>query len=279
MDGYGIYCSQTNLILKNVIICHVFDRPGPFDNVIAGSGIVNSGGNISITNTIITKCARSIENRDNGNITISYSNIFGNIRHTDYVNFKNDFEDLEPFGLINKINANGDSCDAYFNISADPQFVDSSDPYFISIQPYLVYYPDLHLQKTSPCINAGTPTGAPLFDLDGTPRDALPDMGAYEYVSPVAVEESGPQEFRLLTNYPNPFNPSTTITYTLPEPAPVTLAVYSITGQKVVTLVDEAMGAGTHIVVFDGTDSPSGLYFYRLESPGYTKTGKMLLVK
>ena len=59
----------------------------------------------------------------------------------------------------------------------------------------------------------------------------------------------------------------------------MTLAVYSVTGQKVSTLVDRTMSAGRHIVVFDGSSLASGVYFYRLETPGFAKTGKMLMVK
>jgi len=78
---------------------------------------------------------------------------------------------------------------------------------------------------------------------------------------------------------PNPANPATTIHYTLPASARVTLSVYSVTGQIVATLVDRPMTAGRHSVVFDGSNLASGVYFYRLETPGFAKTGKMLLVK
>ena len=78
---------------------------------------------------------------------------------------------------------------------------------------------------------------------------------------------------------PNPFNPATTLSFTLPETLQVKLAVYSITGQKVATLADETMSAGAHSVQFDGAGLASGLYIYRFETPGFSDTGKMLLVK
>ena len=60
----------------------------------------------------------------------------------------------------------------------------------------------------------------------------------------------------------------------------MSLIVYDVTGRKVATLIDNTpMDAGQHEVVFDGIDLASGVYFYRLESPGFAKTGKMLLVK
>ena len=93
------------------------------------------------------------------------------------------------------------------------------------------------------------------------------------------VEENDHPEEISLMNYPNPFNPSTTIQYSLSEPGRVTISVYSINGQKVETLVDEMLDVGTHSARFDGSSLASGIYFYRLESPGFADTGKMLLVK
>jgi len=78
---------------------------------------------------------------------------------------------------------------------------------------------------------------------------------------------------------PNPANPSTTITYTLPGASRVKLDVYSVSGQKVATLVDDRVSAGTHAVVFDGSSIASGVYLYRFRAGGYAKTGKILLVK
>jgi len=82
-----------------------------------------------------------------------------------------------------------------------------------------------------------------------------------------------------ITITPNPANPATTISYSIAKSAHVTFAVYSVTGQKVATLVDRTMPAGRHSVVFDGSSYASGVYFYRLETQGFAKTGKMLLMK
>ncbi len=78
---------------------------------------------------------------------------------------------------------------------------------------------------------------------------------------------------------PNPANPATTLHYTLAKPGNVKLAVYNSNGQKVATLVDNYMSAGKHSAVFDGSDLASGVYFYRLESKDFAKSGKMLLIK
>jgi hypothetical protein len=82
-----------------------------------------------------------------------------------------------------------------------------------------------------------------------------------------------------VTVTPNPANPMTTITYAIANPSRVKLDIYNISGQKVSTLVDAPMSAGTHAATFDGSGLASGVYFYRLESKGFRKSGKMLLVK
>ncbi len=78
---------------------------------------------------------------------------------------------------------------------------------------------------------------------------------------------------------PNPFNPSTTISYTIVDDGQVTLAIYNFAGQKVATLVNSSMPAGKHHATFDGSNLASGMYFYRFESANVMENGKMLLVK
>ncbi len=97
--------------------------------------------------------------------------------------------------------------------------------------------------------------------------------------SDVAVTDAAPHSFSLSQNSPNPFNPVTTIDFSIPAVSHVTLSVYSISGQKVATLVDGLMSAGKHIAVFDGSSLASGMYFYRLEAGGMVKSGKMILMK
>jgi hypothetical protein len=75
-----------------------------------------------------------------------------------------------------------------------------------------------------------------------------------------------PTTFKLEQNFPNPFNPSTTIQFELPKSAHVTLTIYNILGQVVRTLVDEERPAGVHNVRFDAGRLASGVYFYRLRA-------------
>jgi hypothetical protein len=87
------------------------------------------------------------------------------------------------------------------------------------------------------------------------------------------------QRFTLSQNYPNPFNPSTEINYSIPERSLVTLTVYNVLGQKVVTLFSGYQNAGSYQVTFDASRYASGVYFYRLQAGNLTVTKKMMLIK
>ncbi len=88
-----------------------------------------------------------------------------------------------------------------------------------------------------------------------------------------------PDAYSLEQNYPNPFNPVTTITFSLQKPGKTVLEVYNILGQKVKTLLNDELKAGTHIQRWDARGYASGVYFYRLQSGGFMQIKKMMLVK
>ncbi len=90
-----------------------------------------------------------------------------------------------------------------------------------------------------------------------------------------------PAKFALLQNFPNPFNPSTMISYELPETGFVTVKVFDLLGHEVASLVNEEKHAGTHQVEFNSNTLKigSGVYFYRLNSGSYSKTCKMTILK
>ena len=88
-----------------------------------------------------------------------------------------------------------------------------------------------------------------------------------------------PNSYSLNQNYPNPFNPTTTIKFGVPTSEVVRLTVYDILGREVRTLVNELKSAGTYEVSFDASALSSGVYFYKLETPSYSTTKRMLLVK
>lgn len=88
-----------------------------------------------------------------------------------------------------------------------------------------------------------------------------------------------PTVFALNQNYPNPFNPSTVVSFDLPVASRVSITVFNVLGQKVTTIVDEEMVAGSHEKSWDATEYSSGLYFYRIQADNFTETKKMLLLK
>ena len=91
--------------------------------------------------------------------------------------------------------------------------------------------------------------------------------------------EDLPVAFDLGNAFPNPFNPSTTISFALPTAELVKLNIFNITGQKVATLANEMMVRGTHEVTFDASALSSGVYMYTIEAGDFTATKKMVLVK
>lgn len=88
-----------------------------------------------------------------------------------------------------------------------------------------------------------------------------------------------PGKFSLYQNYPNPFNPSTTIEYDLPKSADVKIEVFNIAGQKIRTLLNEKMAAGSHQVEFNAQNLSSGIYFYKIEAGKFQDVKKMILLK
>lgn len=130
--------------------------------------------------------------------------------------------------------------------------------------------------------------------MDTAPEFILSEMilvNQHAQPIPVAIEAdvakvaSIPSEFVLKANYPNPFNPSTSIAYEVPQQAHVVLAVYNLLGQEVLRLVDEPKTPGRYTVNWDGRNTvglsvASGVYLYRITtSTGYTQSHRMTLLK
>jgi glucose/arabinose dehydrogenase len=95
----------------------------------------------------------------------------------------------------------------------------------------------------------------------------------------VGDQDRIPAQYALHQNYPNPFNPSTRITYDLPEESYVRLSVLNLLGQEIDVLYRGMQRAGTHTMGFDASGIPSGVYFYKLETPQFRSVKKMVLMK
>lgn len=148
----------------------------------------------------------------------------------------------------------------------------------------------------SPAIDAGTSDPdklpeayqIPQYDAFGNNRihgNGI-DIGCYESPGYTGNEDDVSQPFNSLSlyNYPNPFNPETTISFVSSRPGRVRLKVYNLKGQVIKTLIDGAMQRGYHSIKWDGTDErdssvSSGVYFVRIEMNGETQVHKMMLLK
>jgi len=136
--------------------------------------------------------------------------------------------------------------------------------------------------------------GLPLGDLNWFPKDKnlweankaaimqhilSEDTTKMVLTSVQTAKNNLPTWFELSQNFPNPFNPTTQITYALPSKARVSLEVYNALGEKVATLYSGVQDAGQHEVTFSGDRLASGVYFYRMTAGNFSSVRKMLLLK
>lgn len=194
---------------------------------------------------------------------IRYNNFYGNAGENFVFYQGNHIHGPAGLAFLTHTNANGDPCDVHYNIMLDPEYVNPSAN-------------DVHLQASSPCIDAGDP--AIPDDPDGT----VADMGAYYFdqlpveMNPVAAI---PEQCRLLPCYPNPFNATTIIPFEISSPGMVNLSIYNLLGQKINTILGQNMSAGTYTVSWDADFVPSGTYFVQLEVNGYKEIRTVVLQK
>ena len=134
----------------------------------------------------------------------------------------------------------------------------------------------------------GATVGFSVYAIDGpdtvkvTGDDRMVHVNRYDYLS--TESEGIPNEFALHENYPNPFNPSTQIRFDLPEMSNVNLTIYNMLGQKVKTYIMQTAPAGYHSLTWNATNDlgvpvSAGVYLYQLQTDGFNKTKKMVLLK
>lgn len=179
------------------------------------------------------------------------------------------------------------------SLTGDPMFLEPVDATKAPVREG-----NLRLHFESPAIDAGDNSLLPHFvdtDLDGQTRildgnnsgHGVIDLGAYEYASemePTNTEDLPmdnllPRKFLLLPNYPNPFNPLTTIGFQVPEKSHIVIEVFDVTGRRVALLIDNTLPAGEYKTSFDASNYASGIYLYRIKTTDFSQTRKMLLLK
>ena len=257
------------------------------DNYYSGLQ-VSHGGGIYVTNAevrIINNTFSSNEATYGGGVCSRYSegtvyinNIFWNddsyAGHKEIEIIKNSGEP-DPEIVYNDIQ---EGWSGLGNINEDPLFV-AGDTIF-------------HLSGSSPCIGAGIDSieingilyYAPLTDIDGQTRPYGNgfDIGSDEWHLISEVEGShdiASVSFRLLQNFPNPFNPSTKIQYFVPQTSKVRIKVFDVLGNEIETIVNEEKQAGTYELTWYANGLPSGVYFYTLKAGEFINTRKMMLIK
>ncbi len=133
-------------------------------------------------------------------------------------------------------------------------------------------------QAPDTCFISATITNAGGFPVIGSAFD----MDDLAFGPAVSVDEKGnviPDVYELHQNYPNPFNPRTMIQYAIPKASRVSLIVYNMLGEEAATLVNGLQDAGVYRAEFDGTNLPSGTYFYRLQAGEFSEVKKLTLLK
>ena len=291
--SFGGHLSIPGNYYASLINCDISSNYSSFVN----EGVAGTAGYLASTNfrTDIVNCTFGnnavndttgcvITGGTNAQVNIYNSIIYDNVGHSCNLWFEIEFN------IYNSLLQGGQDNVGYYypvnasfnwhegNLDEDPLWLDTGE------YPYL-------LQSGSPCIDAGTldlpaEIELPEFDLAGNPRifgDTI-DMGAYEWQGNEISNNQLPVNNTNLTNYPNPFNPSTTIKLELAETGAIELAVYNIKGQKVKTLMDCTTVAGTYNCVWNGKNEQgksvcSGQYIIKLQQNGIETAKKMLLLK
>ncbi len=117
------------------------------------------------------------------------------------------------------------------------------------------------------------------FDSREHPTPSSRPKLTITYTGPTSVPQETPRAFALHQNFPNPFNPSTTIRFELAQTGRASLKIFNLLGQEVATLLDGNLSAGTHTMQWEASEFSTGVYVYRLEAGGNVATRKLVLAR
>jgi len=136
-------------------------------------------------------------------------------------------------------------------------------------------YDGIYSDNTSSISKEDNPNQTPIAGLMYIGQDSIKGV----ITNKVAVADDAPEAFAVAQNSPNPFNPTTTISFSTPEAGNVVIDVFNVAGQRVDTVVSDFMSAGSHSVTWDASEFSAGVYFYSVKTGNFTKTMKMTLLK
>ncbi|TVQ74095.1 MAG: T9SS C-terminal target domain-containing protein [Balneolaceae bacterium] len=240
-----------------------------------------------------TKTARTLHpylSLANNNLTGPIPENMGNFYTLDSLNLSNNqlvggIEMLASIGRADPNNTDVALLEALV-LSGNPGLTGSIPTAFMDNHKTRVF----HFEGTDLCMPAGFDTylddivefgGFSAWYNRRMPYTSVTDYSAMNFCSDVSADDLSDTAYRfmLYSNYPNPFNPTTTIRYEIAEGDNVTLRIYNVIGQRVATLVNEHRNAGLHEVHFDASNIASGQYIYRLESGNRVQTETMTLIK
>jgi hypothetical protein len=177
---------------------------------------------------------------------------------------------LDDQNLFTVVNMGAQSTNVTVNIPIEDLNLDSSLTYYLSdlITGEIISGVPSELEQFTTNMNLFS---AKIYSL----ADTIVVVGLEDEIA----QDNVPDEFVLEQNFPNPFNPITNISYSLPWEGKVELIVYDILGSNVQTIVNEIQSSGKHIVTFNGSELSSGVYFYRLNFDGHSTVKKMMMLK
>lgn len=283
--GGGIFCSQSIPRLENITIKNntgefntsgsgiycIYSSPSLKNVIINNNSTVNIGGGILL-------CLNSNPIMENVTISNNSAGSYGggiccisdsNPALINCIHWNNTPQEIYcDLGIITAIYSDiQGGWEGEGNIDADPLFIDPENG-------------DYHLTVNSPCIDAGDPNSP--FDPDGT----IADMGAFYYDQGAGVQNENIQSsllFPQLSNYPNPFNPTTTIEFSIQNDSNIEISIYNNKGQKIKTIAQNDFQKGQHSINWNGDDEfgrpvSSGIYYYKLNVNGKTKAVKKCLL-